>query len=153
MSSVLWLWKTFDENYYILLIIMNFFLYIALYNYELQKIIVEKGEVKVVDGDIFEIKQKHQILHIADWCNECGNCGTFCPHGGRPYKDKITLFWTESDFVDSTNVGFLHLSENQFMVRDEIGKVFNYTIGDKTVSSEIETIINTVVNQYSYLVV
>ena len=39
-------------------------------------------------------------------CNECGNCGIFCPHDGNPYKDKITVFWSEEDFVDSTNKGF-----------------------------------------------
>lgn len=95
--------------------------------------------------------QKQQIIHIDGMCNECGNCGTFCPHSGRPYKDKITLFWTEHDFVDSTNVGFLPLSENQFKVRDELGNVFNYTIGEKTVSNEVATIIDAVNNEYSYL--
>ncbi|MFK5883112.1 MAG: FAD-dependent oxidoreductase, partial [Candidatus Izemoplasma sp.] len=104
-----------------------------------------------VASDLFD--QKQQIIHIDGMCNECGNCGTFCPHNGRPYKDKITLFWTESDFVDSTNVGFLPLSENQFKVRDENGKIFNYTMGDNTVSKEVETIINAVVNEYSYLMV
>ncbi|KFZ26794.1 MAG: Glutamate synthase [NADPH] small chain [Candidatus Izimaplasma bacterium HR2] len=102
-----------------------------------------------VDSDLFD--QKQQIIHVDGMCNECGNCGTFCPHSGRPYKDKITLFWTEHDFVDSTNVGFLPLSENQFKVRDEKGNIFNYTIGDKTVSEEVATIIDAVVNEYSYL--
>jgi len=95
--------------------------------------------------------QKQQIIHVDGMCNECGNCGTFCPHSGRPYKDKITLFWTEHDFVDSTNIGFLPLSENQFKVRDELGNVFNYTIGDKTVSKEVAIIIDSVNKEYSYL--
>lgn len=95
--------------------------------------------------------QKQQIIHVDGMCNECGNCGTFCPHSGRPYKDKITLFWTEHDFVDSTNIGFLPLSENQFKVRDEKGNVFNYTIGDKTISNEFALIIDAVINEYSYL--
>jgi len=97
--------------------------------------------------------QKQQIIHVDGMCNECGNCGTFCPHSGRPYKDKITLFWTEHDFIDSTNIGFLPLSENLFKVRDEKGNVFNYTIGDKTVSKEVATIIDAVNNEYSYLMV
>jgi len=91
-----------------------------------------------VESDLFH--QTQQIIHIDGMCNECGNCGTFCPHSGRPYKDKITLFWTEHDFIDSTNVGFLPLSEDQFKIRDEQGNVFNYTIGDNTVSKEIATI-------------
>ncbi len=102
-----------------------------------------------VSSELFD--QKQQIIHVDGMCNECGNCGTFCPHSGRPYKDKITLFWTEHDFVDSTNVGFLPLSKNQFKVRDEKGNVFNYTIGDKTVSKEIAVIIDSVNKEYSYL--
>jgi putative selenate reductase len=102
-----------------------------------------------VNSDLFD--QDQQILHVDGMCNECGNCGTFCPHGGLPYKDKITLFWTEHDFVDSTNVGFLPLSENVFKVRDESGNIFKYTVGEQTVSKELETIINVVVNEHSYL--
>ncbi len=57
-----------------------------------------------IDGDSFE--DINQILHI-DWmCNECGNCETFCPHQGAPYKDKITLFMSEGDFKYSGNDGF-----------------------------------------------
>ena len=47
-----------------------------------------------------------QIVHIDAFCNECGNCATFCPWEGRPYKDKLTVFASEEDFSDSTNPGF-----------------------------------------------
>ena len=47
-----------------------------------------------------------QILHLDAFCNECGNCATFCNHQGRPYKDKFTLFSRRDDFDDSTNSGF-----------------------------------------------
>jgi putative selenate reductase len=53
-----------------------------------------------------EFKDKYQILHIDGMCNECGNCETFCPHQGAPYKDKITLFWNEDEFNKSQNDGF-----------------------------------------------
>jgi len=48
-----------------------------------------------------------QILHLDAVCNECGNCGTFCPYDGLPYKDKLTLFTTMEDFKNSTNNGFI----------------------------------------------
>ncbi len=102
-----------------------------------------------VSSGLFD--QKQQILHVDGMCNECGNCATFCPHAGKPYKDKITLFWTEHDFIDSTNVGFLPLGKEKFKIRDESGEIFNYAIGDKTVSEEIATIIESVNNDYSYL--
>jgi putative selenate reductase len=52
-------------------------------------------------------RDRWQILHLDAWCNECGNCGTFCPYNGLPYKDKLTLFSTREDFKNSTNNGFL----------------------------------------------
>jgi putative selenate reductase len=51
-------------------------------------------------------RDEQQIVHIDAYCNECGNCATFCPWEGRPYKDKLTVFATEEDFRNSTNPGF-----------------------------------------------
>ena len=48
-----------------------------------------------------------QIIHIDGMCNECGNCATFCPHAGKPYKDKPTFFWNVDDFMHSTNSGLV----------------------------------------------
>lgn len=48
-----------------------------------------------------------QIVHIDAYCNECGNCGHFCPWTtGVPYKDKPTIFNTREDFDDSSNPGW-----------------------------------------------
>lgn len=67
----------------------------------------------------YEIKINHpafkdvnQILHIDALCNECGNCETFCPHSGAPYKDKFTLFSSLNDFNESKNDGFVIIKEN-----------------------------------------
>jgi putative selenate reductase len=49
----------------------------------------------------------YQILHLDALCNECGNCATFCPYDGKPYKDKLTLFASKEDFKNSTNNGFM----------------------------------------------
>ena len=48
-----------------------------------------------------------QIVHVDGMCNECGNCAVFCPYDGRPYRDKFTLFWSEEDFENSENSGFM----------------------------------------------
>ena len=48
----------------------------------------------------------YQIVHLDAYCNECGNCATFCPWHGKPYMDKATLFSTRKDFLESTNPGF-----------------------------------------------
>ncbi|GAB4315983.1 MAG: hypothetical protein Kow0059_08320 [Candidatus Sumerlaeia bacterium] len=54
----------------------------------------------VLDGDSlrpqpaapFEIKKKHQIGNFFDWCNECGNCDTYCPEYGGPFIEKPSFF-------------------------------------------------------------
>ena len=50
-----------------------------------------------------------QIVHIDELCNDCGACGFLCPYqvAALPYKDKPTLFATESAFLESANHGFL----------------------------------------------
>ncbi|MFV0440542.1 MAG: putative selenate reductase subunit YgfK, partial [Lachnospirales bacterium] len=92
------------------------------------------------------------ILHVDGMCNECGNCGVFCPHSGNPYKDKLTVFWTEEDFVDSTNKGFLKTSENNYKVRNEDNKIVEYVFGSTNpdVSEEFVKVINLINKNYEY---
>jgi putative selenate reductase len=57
--------------------------------YKLQSASQDKdGVVTLMEGPEFGITQKYQIYNIADFCNECGNCRTFCPTLGAPYQDK-----------------------------------------------------------------
>ncbi len=37
------------------------------------------------------ISQPYQIINVPDFCNECGNCRTFCPTSGAPYQDKYRV--------------------------------------------------------------
>ncbi|MCF7912621.1 MAG: putative selenate reductase subunit YgfK [Candidatus Cloacimonetes bacterium] len=102
-----------------------------------------------------------QILHLDKLCNECGNCETFCPYNGKPYKDKFTLFSSRSDFNESTangvyftavNRGYLRFYEVEgefydadgFMVKD---------LGDKElfVSPESVDVIRSISKNYGYL--
>jgi putative selenate reductase len=57
------------------------------------------GAAVIVGMERVEILQSRQILHIDDFCNECGNCATFCVHEGRPYRDKPRLVLNEPDFA------------------------------------------------------
>ena len=40
----------------------------------------------------FEVRERHQIATFQDFCNDCGNCDTFCPEDGGPYKVKPRFF-------------------------------------------------------------
>jgi len=70
------------------------------------KVKVKGGKVKTSESDIFAVSQKYQVLNIADWCNQCGNCDTFCPSAGSPYKDKPRLYMNNESFKKSPD-GFL----------------------------------------------
>ncbi len=54
-----------------------------------------------------KIEQKYQVLNIADFCNECGNCTTFCPTKGSPFSDKPRFCLTEKSFNLTENGFFL----------------------------------------------
>lgn len=66
-------------------------IYKALYNNSTNTYTLEKLYTK-------HFKQKIQTLNIADFCNECGNCTTFCPTKGSPYKDKPKFYLTHASF-------------------------------------------------------
>jgi putative selenate reductase len=52
----------------------------------------EKGEMQAVPAGLFEVTKQHQIANFQDFCNECGNCDTFCPEDGGPYIEKPRFF-------------------------------------------------------------
>ena len=92
----------------------------------------------------------NKIAHIDVMCNECGNCGVFCPHTGNPYKDKITVFWTDEDFNDSENIGFLVQGENLFKVRDEKGNVFESSLNESKISNEMRTYMDIIIREFPF---
>lgn len=47
----------------------------------------------------FAIEQSLQIACYADFCNECGNCDTFCPEYGGPYIEKPSFHGTHASYV------------------------------------------------------
>ncbi len=61
----------------------------------------EEDRIIFRDDCLFEIKQKYQILHIANFCNECGNCNTFCPTSGAPYLEKPKFWLTTASFNEA----------------------------------------------------
>jgi len=53
---------------------------------------LQDGRVVEVAGGRFEVKKAHQIANFQDFCNECGNCDTFCPEDGGPFVEKPRFF-------------------------------------------------------------
>jgi putative selenate reductase len=64
------------------------------------------------DGSIeAPFAQSIQILHVDYLCNECGNCGVFCPYEGKPFRDKPSLFRDRAGMEASGNAGFSFAAE------------------------------------------
>ena len=103
--------------------------------YQLDKFVLENNKVKLIKDTDFEVTQKHQILHLADWCNECGNCETFCPTSGSPYKDKPHLHLDYTTFLESSDSCYFYKSDDQ--------KIY-YKVEEKTSSLTIKN------NEYIY---
>jgi putative selenate reductase len=53
---------------------------------------VQSGAPVAIPGGVFEVKKEHQLANFQDFCNDCGNCDTFCPEEGGPYVEKPRFF-------------------------------------------------------------
>ena len=102
--------------------------------------------------DVPGFKRK-QVLHVDGMCNECGNCAVFCPYEGRPYKNKLTVFWTAADMEASENDGFLRREDGSFVVRHQ-GKTVFANVDDPATSGipeDLARVIAAVRDRYPYL--
>ncbi|MFQ5676207.1 MAG: 4Fe-4S dicluster domain-containing protein, partial [bacterium] len=59
---------------------------------------VNNGELVPVAGGRFILKKKNQIANLADFCNECGDCDTYCPEYGGPFIEKPRFFFSEKSY-------------------------------------------------------
>lgn len=105
--------------------------------------------------------QDAQIVHVDKLCNECGNCGFFCPYDGEPFSGKPTLFDTIEDMEHSRNAGFCFIFSQKLpalAVRSEIGGMisrFDYASWNGAVSlpgaSNMIALAREIYRKHSYL--
>jgi putative selenate reductase len=60
--------------------------------------IVRSGDFIPVAGGEFVLEKENQIANLADFCNECGECDTYCPEFGGPFIEKPRFFFTQSTY-------------------------------------------------------
>ena len=58
------------------------------------------GALEPADEGALRIARPHQIANFAPFCNECGNCDTFCPEYGGPFIEKPAFHATEQQWRD-----------------------------------------------------
>jgi putative selenate reductase len=68
---------------------------------------LENNEMRVGPGSAYRVKQPFQVAVLTDFCNECGNCTTFCPTSGQPYRDKPRLYLDRADFEEQQDNAFM----------------------------------------------
>ncbi len=109
-----------------------------------------------IDG----FRDEYQIVHIDAYCNECGNCATFCPYNGKPYIDKFTVFSMAEDFENSKNSGFfvkghdvsLRLADSVYNLSiDEEGNLFGDNEPVHSDYPDVKRVVAAVYTKYAYL--
>ena len=86
----------------------------------------------------FEINQNNQILNVADFCNECGNCVTFCPTNGSPFQTKPRFYLTEDSF-NNEEYGY-YISEKQIKYKNKSGIEY-LSLKDNLMIYESDTVV------------
>jgi putative selenate reductase len=77
----------------------------ANFSYEVDPVEVEARNFKIVGSQVLpeesfslKVKKNEQWAVYADFCNECGNCDTYCPEDGGPFAQKPKFFGTMETF-------------------------------------------------------
>jgi putative selenate reductase len=76
--------------------------------------------VEITDLETVRVEQRHQVLNIGDYCNECGNCTTFCPTSGSPFLDKARFHVTAESFTASQR-GYYFTADNRLACKQKDG--------------------------------
>ncbi|HKQ50044.1 MAG TPA: glutamate synthase [Phycisphaerae bacterium] len=68
-----------------------------LYSCEPQRVtftdlVVANGQLKAGEAHQIVVEKDAQIANFADFCNDCGNCDTFCPEYDGPFIKKPNFF-------------------------------------------------------------
>ena len=68
---------------------------------------LEDDVIQASPGATYRVDQPFQVVVLTDFCNECGNCTTFCPTSGQPYRDKPRLYLDRPDFEEQDDNAFM----------------------------------------------
>ena len=105
-------------------------------NYKLTNI----GKLQRTDTNKYNVTKSFQIGNIAEFCNDCGNCETFCPEQGAPYLEKMRFFLNDRTFEKSANRDGVFIKSDSEMFYRNFGHIYKLELmpNDKILwSSEI----------------
>jgi putative selenate reductase len=85
----------------------NYTVFLERGKYAVSQVTNSNGLIEFSKCCELEIRQEPQIVNIGNFCNGCGNCTTFCPTNGAPFRDKPTVFLNEQGLLDEEEGFFL----------------------------------------------
>jgi putative selenate reductase len=94
--------------------------------YSVERLEVEAPVIDLTTGlalgaERVRFQQSRQVLHVADLCNECGNCATFCVHSGKPFADKPRLFLSRAAFDEAAGPA-IFVAPDELLAKDAAGE-------------------------------
>jgi len=99
---------------------------------------VKFGKAGIIEKGVMKITQEPQIINVRDFCNECGNCDSFCPTSGAPYKTKPKFHLTRESF-DIEPAGFM--LEDKKLIRKKDKMLSSLSFEDGSVVYEASNIV------------
>ncbi|MDJ0910536.1 MAG: putative selenate reductase subunit YgfK [Woeseiaceae bacterium] len=101
-----------------------------------------------IDSTAEQPRQRYQVAVIADLCNECGNCTTFCPTSGHPYRDKPRLYIDRGEFESQDDNAFMVFADKDGWSIDARvqGETHHVNLDDPHQDSEPFTTIHTLLS-------
>jgi len=102
----------------------NFFYEIEPFEIEFTNYTWDGRSLQPADAGKLKVEKKHQIANFADWCNECGNCDTFCPEYGGPFIQKPSFFADRDAWLDNAGRDGFYITATSIVGRIE-GKVYS----------------------------
>ena len=78
----------------------NLYFHMDPMEFNIQRAIRQNQQNRIENVESVRIGQSFQIINIGDFCNECGNCSTFCPTSGEPYRVKPKFYLTPESLAE-----------------------------------------------------
>ena len=112
----------------------NFYYEVDPVEVEFTNYLWDGNRLQPADRGVLKVERKHQIANFVDWCNECGNCDTFCPEYGGPFIQKPGFFTNRDAWLDNAKRDGFYISKRDGLaeiVGRMAGKVYSLTLDNQ----------------------
>ncbi len=99
----------------------NFSIPIGKKNFKYVDYQFSKGKLIPSTHQYFVLDYEHQIANLADFCNDCGDCDTYCPEFGGPFIEKPRFFFNEENYSKYKNDNGFYFADSSTL-HGRIGK-------------------------------